>query len=142
MAWRSACATRTASWPQGHSFKIGDQWIGGTTYYFDIVDINPPAHFYNLFACSNARYTEYDYMVGWYVFYDSNGLAALGSTKTGSMLYFNYFYGPFGNGRTIGEAFHDWFESVSQWGFPQEDLCWFYGMTLCGDPTLKHLEPE
>jgi hypothetical protein len=30
---------------------------------------NPPeAYFYNLFACSNARFTETDYMAGWYMF--------------------------------------------------------------------------
>ncbi|MFH2037027.1 MAG: putative Ig domain-containing protein [Candidatus Zixiibacteriota bacterium] len=128
------------SWPQGHSFKIGDQWTGGSTYYFDIVDIKPPAHFYNLFACSNGRYTDAEYMVGWYTFYDANGIAAIGCTKTGSMLYFNYFYGPFGNGRTIGQALMDWFTVVDGWGWSQDDLCWFYGMTLIGDPTLKHLE--
>ncbi len=129
------------SWPGGHSFKIGDNWTGGDTYSVELPGLNPTAHFYNLFACSNSRYVEEDYMGGWYIFTDDNGLASIGSTKTGSMLYFGYFYGPFASGRTVGEAFMDWFNAVAAWGFPQEDLCWFYGMTLCGDPTLKHLEP-
>jgi len=127
--------------PNCHYFKIGDQWTGGTTCNYEIVAMDPVAHFYNLFACSNARYVEYDYMSGWYIFCNTYGLASLGSTKTGSMLYFEYFYGPFGNGRTFGEAFYDWFTVVNSWVPNQEDLCWFYGMTLCGDPTLKHTDP-
>jgi len=129
------------SWPNGHSFKIGDDWTGGDTYVSEVVSIDPVAHFYNMFACSNGRYVEYDYMTGWYIFCNSHGLASIGSAKTGSMLYFEYFYGPFAAGASIGRAFADWFETVSTWGFPQDDICWFYGMTLCGDPTLKHLEP-
>nr|MBN2277017.1 putative Ig domain-containing protein [candidate division Zixibacteria bacterium] len=124
--------------PNCHYFKIGNQWTGGTTCYDEVTTIDPQVYFYNLFACSNARYVEYDYMGGWYVFCDTYGLASVGSTKTGSMLYFEYFYGPFAMGRTYGEAFHDWFTVVNGWGFDQEMLCWFYGMTLCGDPTLKH----
>ncbi|PKK83876.1 MAG: hypothetical protein CVT49_06390 [candidate division Zixibacteria bacterium HGW-Zixibacteria-1] len=129
------------SWPNGHSFKIGDQWTGGDTYVHEVITIDPVAHFYNMFACSNGRYVEYDYMTGWYIFCNSHGLASIGSSKTGSMLYFEYFYGPFSQGRTVGEAFYDWFGTIAGWGFPQDDICWFYGMTLCGDPTLKHLEP-
>lgn len=125
-----------------HSFKIGDMWTGGSTCYTDIVMTSPTAHFFNLFACSNSRFVETNYMGGWYIFYEDNGIAAIGCTKTGSMLYFNYFYGPFGAGRTFGEAFMDWFNVIASWGFPQEDLCWFYGMSLSGDPTLKHLEPD
>jgi hypothetical protein len=128
--------------PECHWFKIGDEWTGGTTCNDEVKNIDPTAHFYNLFACSNARYVEYNYMAGWYIFCESHGVASLGSTKTGSMLYFDYFYGPFGTGKTFGESFADWFTSVGEFGFPQEDLCWFYGMTLCGDPTLKRLTHE
>ena len=128
------------SWPNGHSFKIGDEWIGGDTYVQEVVTIDPIAHFYNMFACSNGRYVESDYMTGWYIFCNSHGLSCVGSSKTGSMLYFEYFYGPFSQGRTVGEAFYDWFNTVAGWGFPQDDICWFYGMSLCGDPTLKHIE--
>lgn len=128
------------SWPNGHSFKIGDEWIGGDTYVQEVVTIDPIAHFYNMFACSNGRYVESDYMTGWYIFCNSHGLSCLGSAKTGSMLYFEYFYDPFSQGRTVGQAFYDWFNTVAGWGFPQDDICWFYGMSLCGDPTLRHLE--
>jgi hypothetical protein len=47
------------SWSGGHAFKNpADQW--SWTYNTTIKAIQPPAHFYNLFACSNARYTDPD----------------------------------------------------------------------------------
>ena len=130
------------SWPNGHSFKVGTEWIGGDTYVDEVVTINPKAHFYNLFACSNTRYVEIDYMGGWYIFCDSYGLASIGSTKTGSMLYFEDFYGPFSQGVSIGQAFLEWFIAMAEFGYSHDDICWFYGMTLCGDPTLRHIEPQ
>jgi hypothetical protein len=98
--------------------------------------IEPVAHFYNLFACSNARYVETDYMAGWYIFLQDYGLGAIGSTKTGSMLSFEDFYRPFGQGRTIGVAFQQWFVDRASGGFEDWAISWFYGMTLHGDPTL------
>lgn len=136
-AWAQICAHSS---PGGHSFKIpgGSEWVP----YTYLRDVNPPnAYFYNLFACSNARFTQADYMAGWYIFDKSsgsvcNGLAAIGSTKTGSMLAFENFYGPMGSGKTIGEAFVDWwkgFGSTHDVGVRQ----WYYGMVLLGDPTLN-----
>ena len=123
------------SWPGGHGFKNpSEDW--SWTYVADLVAIDPPAHFYNLFACSNARYVEADYMSGWYVFREDYGLAAIGSTKSGSMLYFEDFYRPFGDGLPIGEAFRSWFADRAQGGFEEWEITWFYGMTLNGDPTL------
>jgi len=124
------------SWPQGHAFKNPDEnW--SYTYNTEIVSFDPSAHFYNLFACSNSRYIETDNMGGWYIFRDDNGLASLGSTKTGAMLRFGYFYQPFGQGKTIGESFKDWFTAIAEGGFTIDELCWHYGMTLQGDPTLR-----
>ncbi len=124
--------------PNTHWFKIpAGTWT--TIDYDGIVDIDPVAVFYNLFACSNARYVESNYMSGWYIFCQSYGLASIGSTKTGSMLEFGGFYGPFGNGKTIGESFADWFTSIGNDGYEIGELCWHYGMTLCGDPTLKRI---
>ncbi len=123
------------SWPGGHSFKNpSDNW--STIYVADIFTINPRAHFYNLFACSNSRYVEADYCGGWYIFSDDYGLGSIGSAKTGSMLAFDEFYGPFGDGRSIGQAFMDWFTTRGSDGFEEWEIYWFYGMTLCGDPTL------
>jgi hypothetical protein len=126
--------------PGGHSISApsGGEWVPSAY----LRDTNPPnAYFYNLFACSNALYTQADYMAGWYIFDKTggsvcNGLAAVGSTKTGSMLLFENFYGPMGSGSTIGEAFVEWWKALG----PDHDLGerqWYYGMTLLGDPTLN-----
>ena len=122
--------------PYGHSFKIGSQWTGGYTGYYDIINIDPTAIFYNLFACSNCSYVSSNYMGGWYIFCQDYGLAAVGSAKTGAMLNFNYFYGPFGNCASIGIAFKEWFSAVASGGMTEDEICWHYGMTLLGDPTL------
>ena len=114
-----------------HSFKINDNWGGGDVWYSDIQSIDPQALFYNLFACSNARYIETNYMAGHYIFADTYGLAAVGSTKTGSMLGFQYFYDPLSQNKNLGEAFKEWFtyQGIT-------DQSWHYGMVLLGDPTL------
>jgi PKD repeat protein len=124
--------------PSLHSFKVpSGSWSDVTNS--QIKSIDPQAHFYNLFACSNARFVETNYMGGWYVFCDTYGLAAVGSAKTGSMLEFGAFYEPFGQGKTFGEAFSDWFTARGGDGFEPWEVCWYYGMTLCGDPTLRKL---
>ncbi len=134
--WVHVCAHSS---PWLHSFKIGDEWTGGTVNNTDIQTIDPAALFYNLFACSNARYVEEDYMGGCYVFADTYGLAAVGSTKTGSMLDFHKFYAPVGQYRSLGESFKEWFIGVGPYDLLERQ--WFYGMTLLGDPTLA-LQPE
>ncbi len=119
-----------------HTFqRPGDIW--GETYVDEVKAIDPVAYFYNLFACSNARYTGLNYMAGWYVFCQEYGLAALGSTKTGSMLEFDDFYPSLGEQKPIGEAYFDWFIAQAEYGFEDYEQCWFYGMTLVGDPTLR-----
>ena len=143
--WAQICAHSS---PFGHSFSIpsGSEWVPNIY----LRDTNPPnAFFYNIFACSNARFTETDYMTGWYIFsapsfhiFDAaviprtNGLAAVGSTKTGSMLYFENFYGPMADGKVIGESYKDWWSALGT----DHDLYekrWFYGLVLLGDPTIN-----
>jgi hypothetical protein len=136
-AWAQVCAHSS---PGGHSFKVpgaASEWVPNTY----LRDVNPPnAFFYNLFACSNALYTQADYMAGWYIFDKGggsicNGLAAVGSAKTGSMMLFENFYGPMGFGKVIGDAYVDWWRALG----PHDlyDRQWYYGMTLLGDPTLN-----
>ena len=137
-AWAQVCAHSS---PGGHSFKVpgaSSEWVPNTY----LRDVNPPnAFFYNLFACSNALFTQPDYMAGWYLFDKSggstcNGLAAVGSAKTGSMLAFENFYTPMGNGKVIGDAYVDWWKALGaahDLGMRQ----WYYGLTLLGDPTLN-----
>jgi hypothetical protein len=126
--WIQVCAH---SWPGGHSFmyNTGQSW--DYIYNSDIYDIDPHAFFYNLFACSAARFVESDYIGGWYIFVDTYGVAAVGSTKLGSMLGFEHFYTPLDQGKPLGEAFREWFGNVGI-----HDPYWHYGMALLGDPTL------
>jgi hypothetical protein len=135
-SWVQLCAH---SWPQGHQFTVGGghEWI--ETPYFR--DTNPPdAHFYNLFCCGPGRYTDADYIAGWYIFDKAGGglcrgLTAIASAKSGSMLFFEDFYGPLGAGKVIGDAFVDWWKARG----PVHDdgeRYWHYGMVLLGDPTL------
>jgi hypothetical protein len=126
--WIQVCAH---SWPGGHHFKNTAGW-DGYTYNTEIKAIDPDAFFYNLFACSATRFTTNDYLGGWYIFTNTYGLTAIGSTKSGSMLEFDDFYRPIAQGNTIGNAFLQWFKEVGV-----TDISWFYGMNILGDPMLK-----
>jgi hypothetical protein len=130
------------SWPGGHAFKYDQGQYWSWFYNSQLELIDPQAFFYNLFACSNARYVEADYMGGCYIFTDTYGLGAVGTTKTGSMLYFEEFYYPLGAGVCLGQAFKDWFSVMATGGFEIWEQSWFYGMTLLGDPTLLPRTPD
>ncbi len=121
----------------GCSFKLPPgQWTGGHVSSADVIAADPPVEFFNLFVCSGARYVESNYFAGWHVFDASHGLAAVGSTKTGSMYHFHDFNAPLAAGETIGQAFESWFTARASSGFGAADEAWFYGMTLLGDPLL------
>jgi len=114
----------------GHGFYNGDDVSSN-----DIRNAQPQPLFYNLFACGALRFTDYNCLGNAYVL-DTNSpsLSVVGSTKSGSMLDFRFFYEPFGEGDSFGEAFRKWFEFEYPYG--SESICWFYGMTILGDPTL------
>jgi hypothetical protein len=118
-------------------FKIGSEWTGGYLYNSQIADWDPQAFFYNLFNCSNANYESQGYMGGEYIFGTDKGLFAVGSTKTGSMLNFNDYYDPLGQGATFGEAYLDWWQALAADGFSTSEIDWHYGMTIIGDPLLR-----
>jgi len=92
---------------------------------------------YNLFACSNSRYVEYDNMGGWYIFETDYGLISVGSTKTGAMLCFDDYYWPLGEGGSFGDAFLFWTQYNIETCAGDQSRPWFYGMCLQGDPTLR-----
>ena len=119
--------------PNYHAFKIGNDWTGGETWFYEVYNIEPICHFFNLFACSNCQYTYTNCMGSWYILVPSNyGLTSVGSAKTGAMLEFDQFYSWLGVGYNFGDAFRHWFEDV---GINNKD--WHYGMTLLGNPLLK-----
>ncbi|RKZ05977.1 hypothetical protein DRQ25_14950, partial [Candidatus Fermentibacteria bacterium] len=122
--------------PFVHSSPTVHYWEQGSyTTWDEIVPANPQAHFYNLFACSNSRFTR-KCMGSIYAFATSTGLASIGSTKTGSMLRFLQFYNPMGQGSSIGEAFMSWWDYIANGGLTSYEQSWHLGMVLLGDPTL------
>ncbi len=127
------------SWPGGHGFYYN----GGSQFEYlyndEISEADPMAHFYNHFCCSAGNYSNSEsegYITGHYVFAPTYGLGAVASTKTGSMLNFADFYTPLGAGESIGQSFMDWFILNGETGAGADSRCWFYGMTVIGDPTL------
>ena len=123
--------------PFVHSGPNTHYWAQGpTTTWDEIVPANPQAHFYNLFACSNARFTTFLCMGAVYAFCTSAGLASVGSTKGGSMMQFTQFYYPMGQGASIGEAYKDWWDYIAINGLSWDERSWHLGMVLLGDPSL------
>ncbi len=135
-SWVHLCAHSS---PHSHELTVGatKEYI----HYTYFKDTNPPnAHFYNLFCCGPGNFTTANYLAGWYIFDKTGGgtnlgLAAIASAKSGSMLFFEDFYRPLGQGKCIGDAFVRWWRARG----PDHDhgeRCWFYGLVLLGDPTL------
>ncbi len=136
-SWVQLCAHSS---PHSHAFKVGNTNEHINTAYFR--DVNPPnSHFYNLFCCGPGRYTEDDYLAGWYIFdkpgHGTNcGLTAVASSKSGSMLWFADFYRPLGQGKVIGDAFVEWWKARGP-NHELDEIRWHYGLALLGDPTLS-----
>lgn len=135
-SWIQLCAH---SGTQHHDFSADPpSGIISNTYLRD--NEPPQAYFYNLFCCSSGRFTTNEYIAGWYLFDkvgggNCQGLVVVASSKTGSMLYFEDFYGPQGNGKVIGDAYKDWWIARGS-SHDDGERSWFYGMVLLGDPTL------
>lgn len=132
--WIHVC-THSSCW--AHTFRINyNPMQGQSVFNYEIQAMDPHALFYNLFACSNTRFVETNCLGNWYIFGDEYGLTTVGSAKSGSMLYFNYFYQQLGSGQNIGESFKYWFCIMGGDGFEPWEISWFYGMNILGDPTL------
>lgn len=141
--------------PTSHSFKTGDTWNEDKVNLSELQNTLKRSHFYNLFNCSGARFTQNNFFGGIYVFANSYGLGAVGSTKTGSMLGFDIYYAnlagqlrpehiglandwdvTLGKKSTFGTAFLKWFRYIAKDGFNNNEKIWHYGMVYLGDPTL------
>ena len=114
----------------GVFFNHGD-WVLSE----DVQNRDPPVLFYNLFACGPGRFTDENYLAGAYIFHTTYGLITIASSKSGSMLNFDDFTGPLSERKSIGEAFCEWFDAQAP--FLQWEKEWYYGMVVCGDPTLS-----
>jgi hypothetical protein len=126
--WVQICSHSS---PWGNTFK-NTSGYAGTCFNFELWFANPEWQFLNLFQCSGTRFFEENVAGNVYIFGPTNCLLAVGSSKVGSMRHFDDFYGPLDTGISIGEAFKQWF---AQWGI--DDVSWYYGMIICGDPALK-----
>jgi hypothetical protein len=129
--WAHLCSH---SWPQGHGFKRSEDW--SWVYSTEIPGINPRVHFFDCFDCSFGRYIESDYGAGAYVFLTDWGLGGIASTKTGGLWNAQVFYWVLGQGGCMGEAFKSWWEAIGADGYDAGEICWWYGLTNLGDPTL------
>jgi hypothetical protein len=119
----------------GCPFNLGEYFNhGGWVLSEDIQEHNPHVLFYNLFACGPGRYTDENYLAGAYIFNTDYSLITIASSKSGSMLNFDDFNNPLSEHKTIGEAFRDWFDAQAPYLLWEKE--WYYGMVVCGDPTL------
>jgi hypothetical protein len=124
-----------------HAFEDDFGNSEGRVTSFEISQIDPQSNFYNLFACKSARYTYSNnngYIGGHYIFAETYGVCAIGSTKSGGMFQTWDFYCKLAHGYNMGEALIEWFTSYGWTITPQipnpDD--WSYGMVILGDPTL------
>ena len=93
----------------------------------------------NLFCCSACRWIYDGYLGGNYVYSpNSSVLSLVGSTKVGSMLSMSSFYTPLHSGKTMGQALVDWWNSDTYFQTSVDStLCWFFGLTIIGDPLVN-----
>lgn len=116
-----------------HGFYVNNtSWVSygdsaGLVTSADIRNADPRALFYVLVACTAARYTETDYLAGWYTFADTYGLAAVGATNPYGFGSFQYFYEELAAGKNLGEAF---LRKIGDYPGIEPKL------VIIGDPTL------
>ena len=124
----------------GCPFDIGVFYDHGDWVYSETIqERDPPVLFYNLFSCGPGRFTDNNYLAGAYIFNTTHGLITVASAKSGSMLNFRDFTIPLGQNKSLGEAFREWFDKQAPFELWEQE--WYYGMVLCGDPTL-HVFPD
>jgi len=124
-----------------HAFSAGGNLASNS-----IIDRSLDAVGYNLFCCSSLRWTavaqhpSYGFLGGAYIYNNgSKSLNVVGSTKTGSMLGFSYFYNPLGEGKSVGIAMKEWWTNFCGPTHTDSELSWHYGMSILGDPLVNML---
>ncbi|MDR0232031.1 MAG: PKD domain-containing protein, partial [Dysgonamonadaceae bacterium] len=122
---------------------------GGGFYSNEVFSKGPEAIGYNLFSCSAANWTavsptsSYGFVAGAHVYNAGNSsLVAVGSTKTGSMLSFDKFYKPLGEGKSIGESLKIWWINTFGNTHSNITISWHYGMSIIGDPMINFYGPR
>lgn len=117
------------------SHVIGGSSVTNTS----LAALDPDVLFYHLFACSAAKFTDFGYLAGEYVFGEGSGLVAVGPAKIGGMMSDTMpdYFAPLGQGESFGEAMLNWWnDAVDPAGHTDIEKAWYYGMATIGDPTL------
>ncbi len=129
------------SWSGGHAFTVNNGNQSQYFYNYQIVPSGANANFYHLFACGNSRYVEDNNCAAVYAFMTPAGINTIGSTHSGGMLEFDYFYIALSQGISFGEAFLRTFQNGGRTGFSANMRSWSYGLTFNGDPFVIPLPP-
>ncbi len=129
------------SWPQGHSFKINNGTAWDPFFNYQILPANTNANFFQLFACGNCRYVEDLNCGAIYTLQTQAGINAIGTTHSGGMLHFDYFYEQLAQGIPFGQAFLRTYQYVGKFGFSTDMKSWYYGLTFLGDPFVIPMAP-
>lgn len=109
---------------------FGENFGGDYLTRQEIASMDLKGSFYNLFDCSASRFTQ-DNLAKTYI-HTSNGLATIGSTKTGGIYNPDRFHGALAEGKNWGEAYKRWYNADGVL-----DDSWFGGIMIQGDPMLK-----
>lgn len=106
---------------------------------FDIKNLKPQYNFYNFSACSVGRYTTPNYLVGWYIFQDSDyGLVARAASKISTNDRLNIFYQALQETNHFGLAVKNFMNDESYNSADVANYIAHVGDKLIiGDPTLK-----
>lgn len=119
----------------------------GTLHVSQIHAARPSFNFYTLFNCHGSDFSVNDCLATTYLYSSDYSLAVVSSAKTGGMLDGQSFYYPLGQGESIGDGLHNWFQGITTYT-PTSYVEWFYGMNILGDPFIRpkaefdHLTPE
>jgi len=105
----------------------------------DIKNLKPQYNFYDFSACSVGRYTTQNYIVGWYIFQESDyGLVARAASKDSSNGDLNIFYQTLKQTNHFGEAVKNFLNNNRYNNALVADYITHIGDKLIiGDPTLK-----
>lgn len=123
--------------PIHHEFTRGDTVEG--IFNIDIKNIDSNNYAYSLYCCSACNWTAGNsngYLGGAYLFNKGKTIAVVGTTKTGGMksASIKHFYSQL-ESNNLGEAYCYWWNQLGNI-HSHSIICWNYGMTLLGDPTI------
>ena len=124
------------SWSQGHAFSVNNGTQSQYFYNTQILPVGTDANFFLLFACGNCRYIEDRNCGAIYALQTQAGINTIGTTHSGGMLDYDYFYPALAEGIAYGEAYLRTYQHVGDGGFSQGAKGWYYGLTFNGDPFI------